>query len=57
MSQESAQLELRQQLLAERFGPVSALVLERVLTAAERRRAALSATPGSVPLPGAVPAR
>jgi len=40
VSPESAQLELRQQLLTERFGPVAALVLERVLTAAARRQCA-----------------
>ena len=51
------ELELRQQLLAERFGPVAALVLERVLTASEQKRlrhpvdverAGLSAPAGSV---------
>jgi len=49
VSPESPQLELRHQLLAERFGPVAALVLERALTAAERRRRAApaaSAAPG-----------
>jgi len=54
---ELAELELRQQLLTERFGPVAALVLERVLTAAAQRQCAtsgrhrgpsMSAPPGSV---------
>ena len=49
MSDQLVELELRHQLLAERFGPVAALVLERVLTADERRRRAApaaSAAPG-----------
>ncbi|HEX2805573.1 MAG TPA: hypothetical protein VHN80_05335 [Kineosporiaceae bacterium] len=42
MTPESVEPELRRQLLAERFGPVAALVLERVLTAAEGRHCATS---------------
>jgi len=42
---ELAELELRQLLLRERFGPVAALVLERALTAAERRQRTAAAAP------------
>lgn len=57
VSPELAALELRRELLTERFGPVAALVLERVLTAAARRQcatavrhrpASMSAAAGSV---------
>ena len=57
MTAELADLELRHQLLTERFGPVAALVLERALTAstrykisqaAEHRPAGLSDPAGSV---------
>lgn len=37
VSSESARSALRRELLAERYGPVAALVLERVLTAAQQQ--------------------
>jgi len=57
VSPESVQAGLRQELLTERFGPVAALVLERVLTgstrykisqAARHRPASMSAPAGRV---------